>query len=419
MGGVKSRTYARFTAVFVVIGGLGIAAALYTLVHQRLSLPFSDTYTVKVEFAASDGVVSGLGQPVDVVGVNVGQVVGAQLQDGRSVVTLQIDRGRLPRVYANANAVLEPITPLHDMQVNLDPGAAPARRLASGATIGVARTSVPVPLSDLLSALDADTRTFLSTLIASLDQGTRGRGPDIQRTLAALGPTTAQVGRISRALAARRTSLARLVHDVAVVTRAAAQDRQLATVVAAGDQTLHAIASQDAPLRAAIAKLPSTLAVTRTTLTDLQPFAGKLRPTLDALLPSVERLPATFRALAPFAREATTALAQDLRPLVVEAQPLVRQLSPTLTRLDAATPHLSSSFQVLTYLVNELAYNPPGNDEGFMFWLSWFVHNFNSIVSSGDANGGIGRAAPLVTCYGLQGLAQLQRLLGVLGACPK
>jgi len=31
---------------------------------------------VKVEFTAADGVVSGLGQPVNVVGVKVGQVAG-------------------------------------------------------------------------------------------------------------------------------------------------------------------------------------------------------------------------------------------------------------------------------------------------------------------------------------------------------
>ncbi len=417
--GVKRRTYARFLIVFTVLGGFGVAASIYTLVHQRLALPFQDTYRLKAEFTAADGVVSGLGQPVNVVGVKVGQVVGAELKDGRALVTLQIDRHQLPRVYGNARAVLEPITPLQDMQINLDPGTAPAGRLAAGATIGIGQTGTPVPLSDLLSTLDTDTRTFLSSLVTSLGQGTSGRRGDIRRTLATLGPTAADVGSISRALAERRQSLARLVHNLAVVTRAASQDHRLAAVVVAGDQTLRALASQDAPLRSSLAQLPGTLAVTRSTLTDLQPFAQQLGPTLTALSPAVARLPATLRALEPFAAQATTALKDQIRPLIGDAQPLVRALAPTVSKLLTATPNLSRSFEVLEYFVNELAYNPPGNDEGFLFWLSWFVHNFNSVVSSGDANGGIGRAAPLATCYGLQGIPALQPLFGLLKLCPQ
>jgi ABC-type transporter Mla subunit MlaD len=418
--GVKRRTYARFLAVFVLLGGVGIAASIYTLVHQRVALPFTDTYTVSAQFSAADGVVSGLGQPVNVVGVKVGQVTGARLENGRALVTMQIDRGRLPHVYANASAVLEPITPLHDLQINLDPGSPAAGPLLPGAELGVGQTSGPVPLSDLLGVLDTDTRAFLTSLIASFDQGTSGRGADIRKMLAALGPTAADAGRISRALAARRTELARLVHNLAIVTRAASQDHQLASVVVAGDQTLHAVAAQDIPLRHAIAQLPGTLAVTHSTLIDLEPFAQKLGPTLTALAPAVSRLPATFQALDPFAKAGTATLANDVRPLLVAAQPLVRKLRPTVVNLYGETPFLSGSFQALKYLVNELAYNPNvGDNQGFLFWLSWFVHNFNSVTSSGDANGGIGRAAPLVTCYGLQGNALLQQLLGVLGLCPK
>jgi phospholipid/cholesterol/gamma-HCH transport system substrate-binding protein len=234
-----------------------------------------------------------------------------------------------------------------------------------------------------------------------------------------MGPTAADVGAISRALAARRQSLARLVHNLAVVTQAASEDHRLTAVVVAGEETLHALASQDVPLRASLAQLPSTLAVTRSTLTDLQPFAQQLGPTLSALAPAVGRLPATLRSLEPFAAQATTALRDEIRPLIGDAQPLVHALAPVVSKLYSATPYLSLSFQVLEYLVNELAYNPPGNDEGFLFWLSWFVHNFNSVVSSGDANGGIGRAAPLATCYGLQSIPALRPLFGALKVCPQ
>lgn len=414
----NARIYVRFLIVFLLIGVLGLAGSAYVLVQQRAPIPFRDVYTMKAAFTDADGVTSGLGQPVNVAGVKVGQVTGARLKDGRALVTMEIERGLLPRVYEDATVVLEPITPLEDLQINIAPGNSP-RPLPPGATIDVDHTNPPVPVSELLSVLDTDTRTFVSSLIASLDQGTRGRGDDMRRFLRALGPTTAQVGEIGDSLSRRRTELAGVVHNLAVVTQAASRDRELAGVVAAGNQTLESLARQDAPLGRALERLPSTLEVTRSTLSELEPFAKKLEPTVDALLPSVRRLPATLSALSPFADAAVSALRDDVRPLVREAQPLLRELDPTLRSLSNTTPRLSTSFSVLTYLVNELSYNAPGDDEGFLFWLSWFVHNFNSVVSSGDANGGIGRAFPLVTCEGLQGMRRLQGTLNVLGLCPE
>jgi phospholipid/cholesterol/gamma-HCH transport system substrate-binding protein len=419
--GSKRSTYTRFLIVFALIGGLGFVSSIYTLLHQRASIPFfSNTYTVKALFTAGDGVVSGLGQPVNVVGVKVGEVTGSELQDGQALITMAIDRHQLPQIYANATAELRPITPLMDMEIELNPGTRAAGVARPGTTIDVGQTTSPVPLSDLLASLDGDTRDFLGSLIASLGQGTAGRGSDIHAMLAALGPTAADAAQITTALAARRTALAQLVHNLAIVTRAAGQDHQLASVVEAGDQTVRAMAAQDEPLRSALAQLPSTLAVTRSTLVSLEPFAEKLGPTLTALTPAVDRLPQTFAALAPFATEGTTVLKNELEPLITDTQPLARALAPTVTNLYRLTPYLSGSFQALEYLVNELAYNPNvGDNQGFLFWLAWFVHNFGSVVSSGDANGGIGRAAPLATCYGLQGNALLQQLLGVAGLCPK
>jgi phospholipid/cholesterol/gamma-HCH transport system substrate-binding protein len=415
----RKRTYVRFLAVFIAIGGVGIAATVYTLLHQRLALPFQNTFTLRARFTAADGVVSGLGQPVNVVGVKVGQVSGSTLSDGQALVTMEIDRGQLSHVYANASAVLEPITPLEDMQINLDPGTPSAGPLPSNATIQISNTTSPVQLSDLLSTLDGDTRGFLTTLIASLGEGTSGRGADIRRVLDALGPTAGGVEQISRALAARRTALASLVHNLAIVTRSASQDQQLASVVTAGDETLRTIATEQAPLRQALAQFPSTLDVTRSTLTHLEPFAAQLSPTLEALAPAIKRLPSTLRVLEPFAAEGTRALRHEIRPLVDAAQPLAAKVEPAVNTLFATTPYLSQSFQALEYLVNEIAYNPnQGENQGFLFWLAWFAHNVNSWVSSGDANGGIGRAAVLATCYGAQDLPVLQQLTQTVGLCP-
>ncbi|MCW3017055.1 MAG: hypothetical protein JWO02_4147 [Solirubrobacterales bacterium] len=417
----RRRVYVRFLLVFAALGTVGLASAAYLLIRERAPLPFQDVYTVKAEFTSADAVVSGLGQPVNVVGVKVGQVIDAKLVDGRALVTLEIQRSKVPRVYRDATAVLEPITPLNDMQINLEPGSAPAPPLGAGDVLGVSQTAPPVPLSDLLSTLDGDTRSFLTSLISSVGQGVGDRGPDMRRMLRALGPTTHQVQLITRAAAGRRKELARLIHNLARVTGAASQDRELASLVAAGNQTLKAIADQDVPLRRSLQKLPATLDAARATLTDLEPFAQQLTPTLAALTPAVRRLPATFAALRPFADQGTATLQDDLRPLVREAQPLVGKLGPVVTTLTGAMPQLTRSFQAVTYLANELAYNPDpgGKNQGFLFWLAWGLHNFNSVISVGDAHGGIGRAQVIVNCYGVQSLSKLQPLFSLLGVCPE
>ena len=413
----KQKTYARFVVVFAILGGLGIVASLYTLLHERLALPFSNTYSVKATFPATDGLVGGIGQPVNVVGVKVGQVSGVQLQDGSSVVTMSIDRGQLAHVYANAHAVLQPITPLEDLQIDLSPGTPAAGPLRSAIPVG--ETGVPVPLSDLLSSLDSDTRDYLTSLISSLGTGTAGRGADLNKMLAALGPTAADAGMLARSIDSRRQQLAQLVHNTAIVTHAASEDRQLSDLIRAGDETVRALALEGRPLQSAVAQFPATLNLARTTLGDLTPFARQLIPTLDALQPATNRLPATLRSIPPFATAATAALQHGIRPAVVAAQPIVAELGPITSRLKTSIPWLAGGFQALRYFVNELAYNPGGDNQGFLFWLDWVAHNIDTFTSNSDAHGPIASVAVVSTCYGLQDIPNLQNLLGLAGLCSK
>ena len=211
------------------------------------------------------------------------------------------------------------------MQIALDPGRPPAKPMPEGGTIGVRTTSAPVPLEELLSRLDLDTRTYLSSLIASLDQGTAHRASDIRQALASLGPSAAQARQLTEALAKRRSELARLVHNLAVVSRAAASKGKLRTVVSAGNRTLATLVAQERPLRQSLRDLPATLDATGAALTHLEPFANLLGPTLRALTPAVRRLPATLDSLGRLADTGTPIVAHDLRPLVREAQPFASE----------------------------------------------------------------------------------------------
>ena len=111
-------------------------------------------------------------------------------------------------------------------------------------------------------------------------------------------------------------------------------------------------------------------------------------------------------ALKP-ALQATQQTFRETRvPIRDQIRPFTRQIRPTLTHLvQASKPlektsnNLRSAFTDLNTLVNMLAYNPPGStQEGYLFWLSWLNHNFNSIFLTQDAEGPLRRGLLVLTC---------------------
>jgi phospholipid/cholesterol/gamma-HCH transport system substrate-binding protein len=106
---------------------------------------------------------------------------------------------------------------------------------------------------------------------------------------------------------------------------------------------------------------------------------------------------------------------------VRETVPLLRDLRPAVADLDRTAPDLVTVGRDLNYVANELGYNPPGNEEGYLFWTSWFFHNAASILSVEDAHGVAWRGLVMVGCSTLgQGLGDnpvLEPLLD-LNICP-
>ncbi|PTL59948.1 MlaD family protein [Paraconexibacter algicola] len=411
----------RWFLVLTTLMVAGVASAAYVLVQQRAPIPFQDTYTLDIELSAADGVAPGLGQPVLVAGVKVGSITDLDIRDGRATVGVTIKRGTLPSVHEGATASLEPITPLKDMQLNLDPGPVGAPKLRDGAVLDIGSTEVPVPLADLTSTLDSDTRAFLGSLIAAVGEGTRGRADGMQAALRTLGPTTHAVRSVSAALADRRKQLARLVTNVSRLTAAASRDDRLDDLVVGSAATLNAVAVEERALRGTLERLPSTLDQTRRTLSSTAAFAQRVPLTVDALLPAVRRLPSTLDSLGGFSRTGTRSFSRDLIPFVDRAVPVVRNLRPAVAALRRATPDLVRALQVAEYMTNVAAYNPEGDDEGYLFWLSWFIHNFNSTFDTSDAHGGFGRASVIVSCKNITGTPVvdqfLQLAIGAAGAC--
>jgi phospholipid/cholesterol/gamma-HCH transport system substrate-binding protein len=407
--------------LFLVVCATAVGA--YVLAHQRVRFPWQHVYTIEADFTSAAAVAPGQGQTVDVAGVKVGEIGNVTLHDGHARVALQIRRDKLPAVYANARALLRPKTGLQDMSVDLDPGTPVARKLSNGDALPVAQTLPDVHLDEILASLDSDTRGWLQTMLQAGGRGLNGRADDLRALFKAGAPTLRETRKLTDAINGRRRDLAQLVHNLRVLQQAgAAQTGDIRSVVSAGAATFSALARHDTELRASLDKLPGTLQAAQGALAAARPFARTATPTLRALEPAVTDLNAVLPKVDPLLRDARPAAAR-IRGLVHRAVPVADDLRPALKNLDAVTPHLSNAFSVLQYVVNELGYNPPGAEKGYLFWTAWFFHNADSILSIEDANGVAWRGGLIASCSTLSGLPtnapELALLMPQLPVCPK
>jgi phospholipid/cholesterol/gamma-HCH transport system substrate-binding protein len=397
--------YGRYALALTGMIVLALAVAAYVAVHQRVVFPWQDRVSIWAEFETSQAVTPGQGQNVTVAGVDVGLIGEVKLKNGRARVKMVLDPSKLGKVYSNAHLLLRPKTGLDDMSIDLDPGTPEAGKpdqgeLHDGDTLPVWNSLPNVNPDEVLAALDGDTRNYLKILA---DAGGQGLGDDgafnLRKVLEASQPTLARTRRVTAAIADRRAKVRRLVHNPRLLSEATAdKDTELANLVDASSVVFKTIGDRDAEVADSVRHLPGALNATRTALeqtqalaTDLKPTAAELRPAVRVLAPALVRVRALLRVSAPI-------LEYDLRPLVRQTTPLIADLRPSVKKLSPATDDLIRGVGVLNYVVNELGYNPPGPEEGYLFWLAWFTHNSNNILSVEDAHGGTWRGLIVVGC---------------------
>jgi phospholipid/cholesterol/gamma-HCH transport system substrate-binding protein len=396
----------------LIIVALGVASVI--LANQRLTLPGwfpvlgQDFTEVEAELSTAQAVTPGQGQTVNVAGVEVGEISGVRLEDGKAIVTLKLEEDSVP-VYRNASVLLRPKTGLKDMVAELTPGTKDAGELDEGQRIPIGQTSPDVNLDEILSALDGDTRSYLQLLLSDGAQGLKGNGRELANTIRRFEPTARYTRDIAEQLATRRRNIKRAIHNFSlVVDELGGKDDQLAEFVENSNAVFASLASQDANLRATLRELPSTLTATRTALGKAEVLADELGPTLQALRPGARALGPALRQTRPFLRETTPVIRDEIRPFVRASRPLVTELRPAMRDLSALTPKLLRSFRVVNALLNTLAYNPPGDtEEGFLFWASWVNHLGPAVFSNQDAHGPIRRGLVVVGCQSLQVLENI------------
>jgi phospholipid/cholesterol/gamma-HCH transport system substrate-binding protein len=411
------RDFIAIVVLFLIAGFVG----LYVLAHQRTRLPGwvpiagKDVFTLKGEFQTGQALTPGQGQTVDIAGVQIGEISKVELVDGRALVTMELEPKYAHRVHPDATMLLRPKTGLKDMIVELNPGTkAGGPAVGDGYTIPVAQTLPDVNLDEILAVLDGDTRTYLQMLLNGAATGLEGNGGNLAQVFRRFEPTARDTAKFTELLQQRRQYIRRSIHSFGVFTNAlAARDQQLATFVDSSNQVFKHFANQDANLQRTIALLPAALRDTNRALKQATTFADEAGPALSALRPGARALGPSLVATRPFLRETTPIIRDQLRPFTRVATPVLRELRPAAAEFADATPDLMTIFEVLNAFLNGLAYNPPGNGEGYMFYLAWLNHISNSIFSGQDAESPIRRGTVAVPCGSLPGLNAIKGFANV------
>jgi phospholipid/cholesterol/gamma-HCH transport system substrate-binding protein len=394
------------TAFIAVVSMVVIAAAVggYILAHENLKLPGwvpvfgRDYFTLKAEFQTAQAVTPGQGQAVTIAGAKIGEIASVNLQDGIATVTMKVVP-KYARIYRNATLLLRPKTQLQDITIEVSPGTPSAGRLRSGEVIGLAQTAPNVNFDEFLAGLDAETRAYLQELLAGAGKGLYHNAAALSATLKRFDPTARYIQLIAQQVEIRHANVARSIHNFRLLMEAlGGKDKQLAELVDASNAVFATFAKEDANVQKTLHLLPGALRKTGTGLGKLATADNVLGPTLHKLQPFASALGPAQEATRRLALKTTPIIKNEIRPFARQILPVVNELGPSTKGAGEAFPKLATSFSVLNEFFNELAYNPGASKGGFLFFLDWGNHNLNSVVSSADAHGGLGRTLVYFNC---------------------
>jgi phospholipid/cholesterol/gamma-HCH transport system substrate-binding protein len=413
------------TAFIAVITMVVIAAAVggYILAHENLKLPGwvpvlgRDYYTLKADIATAQAVTPGQGQAVTIAGAKIGEVASVDLHNGVATITMKVTP-KYARIYRDATLLLRPKTQLQDITVEVNPGTRSAGKLPSGSTLPLSQTAPNVNFDEFLSSLDAETRAYLQELLAGAGEGFKNNGRAFAATLKRFDPLAREVQEIARELAKRHENTARAIHNFRLLMEAlGGKDKQLSELIDASNAVFATFAKEEQNVQSTLHLLPGALTKARSGLGKLATAAHVLGPTLHELQPFASALGPANEATQKLTRATTPIIENEIRPFAREILPTVNQIAPDTKELSEAFPKLATSFGVLNEFFNELANNPGKNQAGFLFFLDWANHNLNSVVSSSDANGVLGRTLVYLNCEVapiLKGVAEINPNVNLL-----
>ncbi len=401
------RTYTRDFIAILVLAAIGLLALFVILSQQSTALPAwfpflgQDRFELKTEFQTSQAVTPGQGQTVNLSGVEIGDVTKVELEDGVAVVTMQVDPEFAPLIHPDASALLRPRTGLQDMTIELDAGT-DTGEIPEGFTIPLANSAPNINPDQILASLDGDTRAYLRLLLAGGAEalGTEQKSQNFAQVLRRLDPTVRDIAKINGAIAKRRDNLRRVVTNFKLIAEELGKsDTNLTGFVDSQNAVFGAFAQSEAKLRETLRELPDTLQSTRGALNASATLSGQLKPALTELLPQAKALGPALRATRPFFRKTEPSIRTQIRPFTRQVSTVVGDIRRAAGPLEEASRTLSGSVTELNQVFNALAYNPSGQAESYLFYLSWLNHNTNAAFLTQDGLGPLRRSLLIYTCW--------------------
>lgn len=143
------------------------------------------TYPVTMQLADSGGIFTGA--DVTYRGVSVGRVGPLTLTPQGVDVQLDLERGA-PAIPLDVDAAVRNLSAIGEQYVNLQPASDGGPSLEDGSVVPVDRTSIPVPVEDLVVGVDDLARSVplesLRTVVSELGTAFEGTAGPLQRILA-------------------------------------------------------------------------------------------------------------------------------------------------------------------------------------------------------------------------------------------
>ncbi len=330
---------------------LGMVAIVLLIIPIYLAfakdIPFTSGYQVTAVFETANNLRAG--SPVRIAGVNVGKVKSVtQYEDtDYAAVKMEITDEGLP-IHEDATLKIRPRIFLEgNFFVDLKPGTPGSPDVPDGGTIGVAQTSTPVQLDELLTALQSDSREDLQILLkeygtalnskptaeqdAELPPEVRGlTGAEaINRSYTDAGPALKGAAVIGDALLGEDPrDISRTIAAIARLSRGLeGSERQLQDLIVNLNLTAAAFANQSGALSDSIRLLPGTLATARASLRSVDDALPSVRAFAKEILPGVRQTAATVDASFPWIAQTRALLGPD------ELQGLMRELTPATADL--------------------------------------------------------------------------------------
>jgi phospholipid/cholesterol/gamma-HCH transport system substrate-binding protein len=286
-----------------------VVIAVLTYFGFTKANPFANPYELKATFATANNLKPR--SPVRIAGVEVGKVTKVEPiigGNGGAQVTMQIRKKGLP-IHEDAQLKIRQRIFLEgNFFVDVFPGSPSAPNLKTGSTIPVNQTAAPVQFSQLLTALQSDTREDLKSFLYEYQKGLSGAGGRGFNDSIKYWESAYKNSSLANdaSLGQQPTKdLQRVLKGQAKTFGALDRDEQaLKDLVTNFNTTAAAFARQDTALERAIPALRDTLRVAQPALRSLNGSLPSLRAFARDALPGTRSSDPTLKASLPFITQA-------------------------------------------------------------------------------------------------------------------